>query len=173
MPRSSRAPTGAAPSTVFARCLNSIISFRELLPLMYCMILLGDRFGGHDSSTCTWSRGYRSFQNLDVVRPADLPHQIPNPHPHRARQNRLAILRDPHKMVLDVKTTMRTRAVFFHPAIVPQIENLKVSPKGEGFRPIVGTINSRSEGSSNYFTNREIASSKLRRPYFMVLVHPQ
>ncbi len=30
-------------------CLNSIISFRELLLLMYCMTLLGDRFGGHDT----------------------------------------------------------------------------------------------------------------------------
>ncbi len=44
------------PQNAFCRCLNSISSFRELLPLMYCMILLGARLGGHDSSTCTWSR---------------------------------------------------------------------------------------------------------------------
>ena len=32
---------------------NSCISLRELLPLMYFMILLGDKFGGQDNSTWT------------------------------------------------------------------------------------------------------------------------
>ena len=41
------------PQYCFWTCLNSIISLRDVLPLMYCMILLGDNVGGHDSSTCT------------------------------------------------------------------------------------------------------------------------
>lgn len=44
------------PQYCFRRCRNSISSFRDVFPLMYCMILLGDRFGGHDSRTWTWSR---------------------------------------------------------------------------------------------------------------------
>ena len=34
---------------------SQVINLRDVLPLMYCMILLGDSVGGHDSSTCTWS----------------------------------------------------------------------------------------------------------------------
>jgi putative transposase len=50
--RSSPGPTGGDPSIVF-ECLNSIVSLREVLPLRYCVILLGKSVGGHDSSTWT------------------------------------------------------------------------------------------------------------------------
>jgi len=43
------------PQYCFWMCRNSIISFREIFLLMYCMILLGDIVGGQDSRTCTWS----------------------------------------------------------------------------------------------------------------------
>jgi len=43
------------PQNCFWMCLSSIIIFRDVLPLMYCMILLGERFEGQDNSTCTWS----------------------------------------------------------------------------------------------------------------------
>ena len=50
----------------------------------------------------------------------------------------LAVLCDPYKMVLDVKTTMGTRTIIFHAhSLTDNLTYLKVSPKGEGFIPIV------------------------------------
>jgi len=47
-----------------------------------------------------------ALQNLDVVRTADFANQFAKSHPYRTRQYRLAILRHPYKVVLDVITTM-------------------------------------------------------------------
>ena len=56
-------------------------------------------------------------------------------------KTRLAVLRHPHKMVLDVITAMRTRSVVLHGRHCNKsTKNLKVSPEGEGFIPIVETI---------------------------------
>ena len=43
------------PHNTLFKCRNSIISFREVLPFTYCMILLADMFGGADTSICTCS----------------------------------------------------------------------------------------------------------------------
>ena len=102
------------PQNCLWMCLNSIISFRELLPLMYCMILLGDRFGGHDSRTWTWSREIGSLQDFNVVGPAYLPHQLSQTYANLANQHRLAVFRNPHKMVFQIVSRMRTVSVVFH-----------------------------------------------------------
>src|ERR1700704_3215769 len=59
-----------------------------------------------------------SLQNLDLIRATDLAHQVPNPGPHYASEDRLAVLGDPHKMVLDIEAAMRSRPVVLHPPIL-------------------------------------------------------
>ena len=41
------------PQHCFWMCLNSIRVFREVLPLIYCIILLADKLGGQGSNVCT------------------------------------------------------------------------------------------------------------------------
>ena len=59
---------------------------------------------------------YGTLQYLNVVRAADLPDQIPNADANRTGQNRLAVLRHPHKVVFDIVAAMRAAAVVFHPS---------------------------------------------------------
>ena len=61
-------------------------------------------------------RRYGTLQYLNVVRAADLPDQIPNADANRTGQNRLAVLRHPHKVVFDIVAAMRAAAAVFHPS---------------------------------------------------------
>jgi len=73
-----------------------------------------------------------AFYNLDVHALADLPDQFPNPYRHVSKENRLAVFRDPNKMILGVIYRMRGFAIFLHNTA----SLLKSSPEGEGFSPI-------------------------------------
>ena len=55
-----------------------------------------------------------SLQYFDVMRPADLTHQFTHTKAHCARQHRLAILRYPDEVVLNVVTAVGTRSIVFH-----------------------------------------------------------
>ena len=68
------------------------------------------------------SYGLKSFAHEG----RNLSHQVPDPSPHRTRQDRLTVFRDPHKMVLDVEATMRSGSVVLHPSILAT----KQEPKG-------------------------------------------
>lgn len=82
---------------------------------------------------------YVTTQYLNLIRLAYLDYQITQPMTYIAVKYGLTVLCDPHKMILDVKTTMGTRAIIFHPdSLIDKRFILKVSPKGEGFNPIVG-----------------------------------
>ena len=59
-----------------------------------------------------------TFQNFDLIGAANFPHQITQSDADGIGQNRFTVLRDPHKMVLDVVAAVGTRAVVFHPGIV-------------------------------------------------------
>ena len=67
-----------------------------------------------------------SLQNLDLIRATNLSHQVPDPSPHRTREDRLTVFGAPHKMVLDVEATMRSGSVVLHPSILAT----KQEPKG-------------------------------------------
>ena len=55
-----------------------------------------------------------------------------------AVKHRLTVLCNPYKVVFDVKTTMGTGTIIFHSiSLTHKRRILKVSPKGEGFNPIV------------------------------------
>jgi len=58
--------------------------------------------------------GHLPLQNLDVVRPADFPNHLAQPQDHRAGEHLFAILGDPHKVLLGVKTPMRSRVAVLH-----------------------------------------------------------
>ena len=55
-----------------------------------------------------------ALQNLDLVRPANLPDHFPETQGNLTAQNRFPILRGPHKVVLDVKTRMCGCTVVLH-----------------------------------------------------------
>ena len=77
------------------------------------------------------------LENLNLVPPTHLDDQFAKSIPHGAAQDPFAIFRDPDNMVFDVIATMRTRTIVFHDDSLDQsMATLKVSPKGEGFRPI-------------------------------------
>ena len=109
-----------APQNCLPRCRNSIISFRDDFPLMYCIILLADMFGGERHQNMHVVPRHMPLQNLDLVRPTNLPYQFPQPSPHRTRQHWLAVLGDPDEVVLDVKSGMGGSTVVFHPSSVPE-----------------------------------------------------
>ncbi len=70
------------------------------------------------------------FDDLNIRGLADLSDQVPNPDRHFPAKHRLAVLGDPHNVILDVIDTMRSLPVVLHNTA----SLLKSSPKGEGFR---------------------------------------
>ena len=82
--------------------------------------------------------GHMATQYLNLIGLTYLNDQLPQPMPYIAVKHWLTVLCDPHKMILYVKTTMGTRAIIFHSySLTDNRFILKVSPKGEGFNPIV------------------------------------
>jgi len=71
------------------------------------------------------------FENLYIPSPTYLAYKLSDPLGYLAAENMLAILRDPHKMVLQIVGCMARFAIMLH-----TIKILKSSPKGEGFSPI-------------------------------------
>lgn len=73
----------------------------------------------------------------------DLAHKIPKSGTNFTLQDSFAILCHPHKVVLDVVAAMSAGPIVLHAPILAanhKPKNLKVSPEGEGFRPIARTI---------------------------------
>ena len=58
--------------------------------------------------------GDSSLQDFDVVGPAYLSHQLSQTYANLANQNRLAVFRNPYKMVFQIVSRMRTVSVVFH-----------------------------------------------------------
>jgi hypothetical protein len=58
--------------------------------------------------------GDRSLQDFNVVSPAHLSHQLSQTYADLANQHRLAVFRNPHKMVFQVVSGMGTVSVVFH-----------------------------------------------------------
>ena len=82
--------------------------------------------------------GYMAGQYLDLVGFAYLDDQLTQAMAHITVKHWPTVLCDPHKMVLNVKTTMGSGTTIFHPISLTDNQRiLKVSPEGEGFRPIV------------------------------------
>jgi hypothetical protein len=82
-------------------------------------------------------RRYVALKDFNFVTLTDLDDQFAKTVAYLADQNPLSILRNPDKMVLDVVAAVGASSIAFHSlslGINPII--LKVSPKGEGFRPI-------------------------------------
>jgi hypothetical protein len=71
-----------------------------------------------------------SLENLHVVRLTYLPDQLSNSLGNLPPQNRLAVFRDPYKVILQIINGMARFTVVLHTASI-----LKSSPKGEGFSP--------------------------------------
>jgi len=77
-------------------------------------------------------------QDFDVVRFAYFDDQRPQPVAHVAVKHAFTVLCDPDQVIFDIKAAMGADAIILHPVILPAPDNaLKVSPEGEGFRPIV------------------------------------
>jgi hypothetical protein len=119
MPRSSRGPTSAGP-----RMPLQMLELHQQFPRAFALDEL------HDLARRQIRRArqqhmhmvarHRSFQNFDLVGSANLSHQFPEPSSNRVDQNLLPILRDPDKMVLQVKTAVRACAVCLHPQILAE-----------------------------------------------------
>ena len=74
------------------------------------------------------------LQNLDIVRPTNLPDQVSDVRRHVPAQDRLAILRDEHEVIVQGIERMGRPAIPFHAG--QRIASLlKASPKGEGLYP--------------------------------------
>ena len=72
------------------------------------------------------------FEYLDIHACTYLSDELPQPSPNFLVEHRLAVLRYPHNVILDVIYAMRRFAVVLHSTA----SLLKSSPKGEGFSPI-------------------------------------
>ena len=72
-----------------------------------------------------------SLQNLNIVSFTYLTDQVSDSLRNLASQNRLAVLRHSHKVILRVINGMTGLSIVLHTASI-----LKSSPKGEGFSPI-------------------------------------
>lgn len=59
------------------------------------------------------------LQDFDFVRATNLANQLPQPNANFPHENRLSILGHPDKVVLDVKTAVRTGTISFHSPILP------------------------------------------------------
>jgi len=70
------------------------------------------------------------LQNLHIVSFTYLTDQVSDSLRNLPSQNRLAVLRHPHKVILQIIDGMAGLPIVFHTASI-----LKSSPKGEGFSP--------------------------------------
>ena len=60
------------PQNSLFKCRNSIINFRDVFPLTYCMILLADMFGGSRNQNMDVVPAHMPLQDFNVVRPTYL-----------------------------------------------------------------------------------------------------
>jgi hypothetical protein len=70
------------------------------------------------------------LEDFHIVCLAYFTDQISNSLSNLPSQNRLAVFRDPHKVILQIINAMARFTIVFHTASI-----LKSSPKGEGFSP--------------------------------------
>ena len=86
----------------------------------------------------------RARVNHHLVRPRRLAQQLPAPLAHVTTEHRMAILCDPHQMVLAVPDRVAAALVSFHAGILRRSTELPRPPKGVGFPdPLSGTLNAR------------------------------
>jgi hypothetical protein len=79
-----------------------------------------------------------------LVRPGRLAQQFATPRAHVAAEHRVAILRDPHEMVLAVPDRVAAALVAFHAGILRRSTSMPRPPKGVGFPdPLSGTLKLR------------------------------
>ena len=73
----------------------------------------------------------------DLMLPADLSHQVPNPNRHLSLERPTPVLRDPHHVEMNLEHRMRAAPILpTHPSRLPAAPRaLKPSPQGEGFDP--------------------------------------
>jgi len=108
------------------------------LPLEVLHHLAGRKIRGTRQKYVHMILRYMAGQYLDLVALADLDYQFSQTMTNFSVKYWFTVLCNPHKVVLDVKPTMGTRTIIFHPLSLTDISSiLKVSPKGEGFKPIV------------------------------------
>jgi hypothetical protein len=71
-----------------------------------------------------------ALDDFNILRPANLTGQFPNPLGYVSAQNRLAVFRDPNNVIFDIINGMARLPIVLHTASI-----LKSSPEGEGFSP--------------------------------------
>src|SRR5262249_8667337 len=84
------------------------------------------RRAGHEQVTLILA--HMPLENLNLQLRADVSYKLPQADGYVRPQQLLTVLRDPHKVVLQVESGVRRPSVVLHPTNV-----LKWSPEGEGF----------------------------------------
>ncbi len=104
-------PEMPAPVALF-QLRKHLKEFRQGAPLICLMISLGDMFGGADTRIWMWSLlAHNPLENLGLKGLARLADQLTGLERNIPLQNMIAILRDKHKVVLDLKNRMATVSI--------------------------------------------------------------
>jgi hypothetical protein len=118
------APKGPIETLEFQHQFSRCLSFERLDEVTYREV---GRHGYEEMYVIL--RDMTSYE-LNVIRFADFPDQVSCPQCNVSPKDWLAVLRNPHEMILDIVDGMARFPVGLHTASI-----LKSSPEGEGFSP--------------------------------------
>ena len=79
---------------------------------------------------------HMALQNLNLQASTNLSNDITQARANGSGQNRLAIFRDPYKMVFDFVLCMWARSIILHPPRLIQLLAESYPPERRGFKPL-------------------------------------
>lgn len=85
-----------------------------VFPFSHCSIRLNRHLRRYRQQQMYMIFRHMSLHDLDVVFPADLSHQISYPQRHLSRQHRLAVLRCPYHVQMNLVYGVRAASILFH-----------------------------------------------------------